>query len=50
MTDICTSPLFTVMTDEPVEILVTARSGAIVSDQCVDDASTAADDVGGCEL
>ena len=32
-------------------MLVTARSGDSVSDQCVEDSSTAADDdVGGCEL
>jgi len=36
---------------KPVEILATARSGATVSDQCVEAASTAAaEDIGGREL
>ena len=35
---------------KPVEILVTARSGANGSVQCVDAVSMAADDVAGCEL
>jgi len=35
---------------KPVEMLVTARSGASGLDQCVDVASMAADEVAVCEL
>ena len=47
----CTHALKTnIFQIKPVEMLVTARSGASVSDQCVDVASMAVDDVAVWEL